>query len=117
MQPFRTGPAAPTPCSQCGAGRADLLNASGDLVCKGCAMTGDANARLAHGRRSGKIGAVVGLVFGSCLILASLAWAAATFGGAGRAEMRVSVRIFAIMLGAGVVIVATCVRNLKRLSD
>jgi hypothetical protein len=81
-------------------------------------MTGDANARLAHGRRSGRIGAIVGLFFGSGLILASLLWAAATFGGSsGRGELRVSARIFAILLGAGVVIVFTCVRNLKRLSS
>jgi apolipoprotein N-acyltransferase len=77
-------------------------------------MTGEANLRLSAGRRSGKIGAVVGFFFGCGLILMSILWALVSFGGGGGLDL--SARIFAIMLGGGLVIVFTCARNWKRLS-
>lgn len=115
MTPFRSTTPDASPCTKCGAARADLLDASGNLVCRGCSVTGEANARLAAGRRSGKLGAIVGLLFGSGMILASLIFGAAMFGGS-RGELRLSARIFAILLFGGVVIVATCIRNLRRLA-
>jgi hypothetical protein len=117
MQPFRTSPAAAPPCTQCGAARADCLSNDGEPLCKGCAVTAEANARLGAGRRSGRIGAFIGIFVGSALILTSIWWAVTTFEFALESHtFSMTARIFCGVFAVGILILSTSVHNLRGLA-
>ena len=105
---------AKSPCRSCGVPNADILDASGELVCRGCAATAEANARLAAGRRSGVTGAKIGIVFGAVLLTAGLLVIASTMGGP-RSDRRFGGRLAGVMIGFGIVAVVGSAQNLRRL--
>ncbi|MFO0667359.1 MAG: hypothetical protein U0174_25640 [Polyangiaceae bacterium] len=106
MEPFR---GAPSLCARCGAINPDTFAPNGERVCRGCAGTLEANARLSVGKGTTKVGAAIGIAVGVFLILCGglvmFAW-----------EMsRLTARFVGLLVGLGIVAIVVSVRNLKAL--
>lgn len=101
--PFRSGK-TPTACIKCGAASPDMLGPNGDLLCKGCAMTAEADVRLAAGKEAGRTGAIMAMATGSLVIVVVLLFvAAAGFEGRGVVRIGTIVGMFgALVLAAGI---------------
>lgn len=106
MEPFR---GAAGGCAKCGALNPDTYAPNGDLVCRGCAGTMEANARMGVGRDTTKVGAVVGIAVGIMLLVGAVGLIVA-------AELtKFNARIVGLLIGLGIVSIVASVRNLKSL--
>lgn len=78
-------------------------------------MAAEAETRLAKGRTNATIGSIIGLIVGSCALLASMLATPAVFADPNAA--RAGGRLLAVGYLFAIVVLGTCIRNLMRLRD
>ena len=106
MEPFR---ASVYTCANCGALKPDTYAPNGALVCRGCAGTMEANARLEVGNNTTRVGAILGIAVGVVMLLGGIL---VLFSGG---MSKASARLVGLMLGLGIAAIVVSVRNLKSL--